>query len=69
MVQVRATPTETRILAPGVVRLTPLGDGRYLAEIGRDRSVKRLQLSWTEAAQLHEAIAATVPGIAPAVTP
>ena len=59
-------PLDVKIPADGAVSVSPLGDGRYLVQIGRPRYVKRLQLSHAEAAELHAAIGATVPGIAPA---
>lgn len=45
---------DIRIIADGLVRTTPLPNGRLLVEIGRARYVKRFNLAPAEAAQLHE---------------
>lgn len=57
---------DARSLASGEVRFSSHGDGRHLAETGRDRYGKRLQLTRAEAAQPPAAISTTVPGIGPA---
>lgn len=67
--QPRESPDiDVKVPAAGVVRVTPLRNGRYLVEIGRARYVKRFNLSDAEARELYARIGATVPGIAPAVT-
>jgi len=48
------------VTPPGVIRVTPSRNGRWLVEIGRAQYVKRLNVSRAEAAELVRVLTAEV---------
>jgi hypothetical protein len=56
----KASLTKASLTPPGVVRVTPSRNGRWLVEIGRERYPKRLNVSRTEAAELVRVLTAEV---------
>jgi hypothetical protein len=55
-----ASAATTAPVAPGVVKVEPLGGGWWHVAIGRDRTTKRFNLSRGEAAELVRVLRAEV---------
>lgn len=52
--------TKASLTPPGVIRVTPCRNDRWLVEIGRNQYAKRLNISRAEAAELVRVLTAEV---------
>lgn len=66
---VRPANSTASVTPPGVIRVTPSRNGRWLVEIGRARYAKRLNVSRAEAAELVRVLTAEVLTAAEVFTP